>query len=113
MAGATLTIASTLMCPHGGTVSIVSANAKVSVNGSFAALSTDTFTVAGCPFQLPTVPPIPSPCVLVQWIVPDVQTSVGGTSTLSEGSSGLCLSAMQAPQGPVTITAGQTKAQSR
>jgi hypothetical protein len=113
MSGATLTIASTLMCPHGGTVTIVSSNANVSIGGAFAALATDTFTIAGCPFQLPTVPPVPSPCVIVQWIVPDVQSSVGGVPTLSESSVGLCLSAAQVPQGPVSIIAGQAKAQSR
>ena len=113
MAGATVTTASTLMCPHGGTVSIVSANSKASVNGSYIALSTDTFTISGCPFQLPTTPPTPSPCITVQWLVPDTQNSVNGTPTLSESSSGLCLSAMQAPQGPVSITAAQAKVQSR
>lgn len=113
MAGATVTTASTLMCPHGGTVSIVSSNTKVSVNGSYAALATDTFTISGCPFQLPTTPPTPSPCITVQWLVTDTQTGVNGTPTLSESSSGLCLSAMQAPQGPVSITAAQAKVQTR
>jgi hypothetical protein len=113
MSGATLTTASTLKCPHGGTVAIVSSNARASVNGTYAALATDTFTISGCPFQLPTTPPVPSPCMTVQWIVPDVQTTVNNTPTLSESSVGLCLAATQAPQGPVSITAGQAKAQSR
>jgi hypothetical protein len=113
MAGATLTIASTLTCPHGGTVQISSSNTRVTVNSSAAALSTDTFTVSGCPFQLPTTPPTPSPCIRVQWTVPDVQTTANSTPTLSESSVGLCLSAQQVPQGPVTIVAGQARAQSR
>jgi len=113
MSGKTVTTASTLMCPHGGSVQIVSSNARVSVNGTYMALATDTFTITGCPFQLPMTPPVPSPCVIVQWLVPDAQTTVNGTPTISESSSGLCLAATQVPQGPVSITAGQTKVDSR
>lgn len=113
MSGNTLTTASTLTCPHGGSVSIVSSNTKATVSGSAIALSTDTFTISGCSFQIPATPPIPSPCVLVQWVVPDVQTSVNSTPTLSQGSTGLCLAATQVPQGPVSITAGQSKAESK
>jgi hypothetical protein len=113
MSGATITTSSTLTCPHGGTVQIVSSNTKASVNGVYAALASDTFTIAGCPFQLPTTPPTPSPCVTVQWLVTDVQSTVGGTPTLSASSTGLCLAATQAPQGPVSISPGQTHVESR
>ncbi len=113
MAGNTLTTASTLTCPHGGSVSIVSSNTKASISGSYVALATDTFTISGCPFQLPMTPPVPSPCVLVQWVMPDMKTTVNATPTLSQNSSGLCLAATQVPQGPVTITAGQSKAESQ
>ena len=109
----TLTTASTLTCPHGGSVSIVSSNTKASINGSYVALATDTFTISGCSFQIPATPPIPSPCMTVQWVMPDTATSVNGTPTLSQSSSGLCLAATQVPQGPVSITAGQSKAESR
>jgi len=113
MSGNTLTTASTLTCPHGGTVSIVSSNTKVTVNGSPAALQSDTFTISGCSYQIPATPPIPSPCVTVQWVMSDMQTTVNSTATLSQGSSGLCLAATQAPQGSVSITAGQSKAESK
>lgn len=113
MAGKALTVASSLMCPHGGTVQIVGANARVKGGGAMLALATDTFTVVGCPFQIPAAVPIPSPCVTVRWLVSDLQPSVGGPHTLSQTSVGLCLSAAQIPQGPVTVAATQAAAGSR
>ena len=114
MSGNSLNTASTLQCPHGGTVQIISANTQVKADGSPIALATDTFVISGCPFQIPAAPsPIPSPCVTVQWIVPDMRNTVNGTPTLSQSSVGLCLSAAQAPQGPVTIVNTQTKVKSQ
>lgn len=111
MANALLTTAASLQCPHGGSVSIVSSNSQVKAAGSPLALATDTFTVSGCPFQIPAAPsPIPSPCVQVQWLVSDQQTKVNATPTLSTGSSGLCLAATQAPQGSVVIVQTQQQA---
>ena len=103
MAGGALTTAAVLQCPHGGTVAIVSTNARVSA-GAPLALATDTFTVAGCPFVMGVVP---SPCVRVQWIVTDLRNAVAGAPTLSTSSVGLCLAATQVPQGPVVISATQ------
>jgi len=106
MAGA-LTTASTLQCPHGGQVQIVSSNTKVTADAALAT-SADTFTISGCPFQLPTPVPVPSPCVLVQWLVPDKKVTVGGNATLSDASSGLCLAATGVPQGPVQVASTQS-----
>jgi hypothetical protein len=94
-----LTTASTLMCPHGGSVSIVSANTKVSA-GAALALASDTFTIAGCSFQLSGAP---HPCLTVQWVLTNTKTMVNSTPTLSLDSQGLCLAADQAAQGPVSI----------
>ncbi|KAF0813717.1 hypothetical protein IGB42_02070 [Andreprevotia sp. IGB-42] len=105
-----LTTASSLQCPHGGTVSIVSANVKTKA-GAALALATDTFTIAGCPFQIPVgTGTVPSPCVSVRWVVTNMRTKVDGTPTLSKTSSGVCLAATQAPQGPVSIVQTQPKA---
>jgi len=105
-----LTTASVLMCPHGGTVSITSSNTRVQGDGSPLALASDTFTISGCPFQIPVGPGTkPSPCVKVQWLVTDLHATVGGQATLSTASSGLCLSAEQLPQGPVSISSTQPK----
>lgn len=107
MAAPFLTSASSLQCPHGGTVMITSTNTKV-LSGAALALAIDTFTVAGCPFQIPVgVGTVPHPCVMVQWTKPNVQTSVDGTPTLSQDSVGLCLAADQVPQGPVSVVQTQ------
>lgn len=74
---------------------------------------TDVFTIDGCPFHIPATPPIPSPCMTVKWLVPDVQVKVGGNLVLSRSSAGLCLSAAGVPQGPVSVAATQAKAESR
>ncbi|SMC19700.1 hypothetical protein SAMN02745857_00771 [Andreprevotia lacus DSM 23236] len=106
---ALLTTASSLQCPHGGTVSIVSANTSAKADAALA-LANDTFTISGCPFQIPVgTGSVPSPCVKVQWVVTNLQTKVNGTPTLSQSSAGICLAATQAPQGPVSIVQTQPK----
>ena len=109
MAANLLTTASSLQCPHGGTVSIVSTNTKVTATAALA-LSTDTFTIAGCPFQIPVgTGSVPHPCVKVQWTQPNTRTLVNGTPTLAQDSKGLCLAADQAPQGSVSVVNTQIK----
>lgn len=111
MAGNLLNTNSTLQCPHGGSVSIVSANTRVKADSAYAALSTDTFTISGCPFQIPAAPsPIPSPCVTVKWVVTNMRTKTNSTPNLSQSCVGICQSASQIPQGPVVIANTQTKA---
>jgi Domain of unknown function (DUF4280) len=113
MSGNSITTTATLQCPHGGTVQIISANTRVKADGAFMATATDTFTVSGCPFQLPTTPPTPSPCITVKWIVTDTRVKANNAQTLSKSSSGICQSAAQLPQGPPMIVNTQTKAQSQ
>ena len=102
---ALLTSASTLMCPHGGTVTAVPGQTKASA-GSPVLRASDTFTVAGCPFTIPTA--VPSPCVRVQWISSATRVQAGGDFVLHESSVGLCLAATQAPQGTVLIVSTQS-----
>jgi len=111
MATSTLTTSAVLMCPHGASVQISSSNSRVKADGAAAALSSDTFTISGCPFTLP--PGSPSPCVKVQWLVSDVRSKVNSTPTLSMASVGLCLSAAQVPQGPVVISSAQARAKTQ
>jgi hypothetical protein len=113
MAGNSLTIEASLQCPHGGTVQIASSNSKTSADGAFMATATDTFAIIGCPFQIPATPPIPSPCLTVQWLVTDMRVTVNGSATLSMSSTGLCLSGAQVPQGPVIIASTQAKVSSQ
>jgi hypothetical protein len=109
MAGNSLNSSATLQCPHGGTVQIIPSNVRVQAGGAPIATVNDAFVIVGCPFQLPTVPPTPSPCVKVQWIATDMKSTAGGAPTISMSSVGLCISAQQIPQGPVIISATQTK----
>jgi hypothetical protein len=114
MAGQSLNTNSTLQCPHGGTVQIISVNVRAKADSAYAALATDQFIVAGCPFQIPVgVGTIPSPCLTVQWIVSDLRVTVNGTPTISQGSVGLCLNAQQVPQGPVSVVNAQLKVKSQ
>ncbi len=101
-----LNASSTLMCPHGGTVSITTSHSKVKGGGDFLVLSSDTFQIAGCPFTLGIVP---HPCVLVQWVQPAARSQVESNATLTEASVGLCVAADQTPQGPVQIVATQSQ----
>jgi hypothetical protein len=108
MAGFFLTASATLLCPHGGTVAIVPASNRALAGGSVIATTADTFTIAGCTFILPG--PVPSPCVRVQWIVPEMRVQHGGAPALDVSSTGLCLAATGAPQGPVSIQPAQNTA---
>ena len=114
MAGNTLNIAATLMCPHGGSVQIITTNVRVKVGGAPAALATDQFLIAGCPFQIPVgVGTVPSPCLTVQWVLTDVRSKVNSTPTLSQSSVGLCQNAAQVPQGTVIIVNTQPRVKSQ
>ena len=97
MASGVLTTATSLQCPHGGTVKVVSSNTRTKA-GAHVLRSTDTFTIAGCTFAPGGTA---SPCVTVRWTVSDSRVTVLGAPTLSEASVGLCSNAAQAPQGTV------------
>jgi hypothetical protein len=99
-----LTAASSMMCPHGGTVIATPSSAAVMAGGSPMLTAADTFVVVGCPFIVALVP---QPCLTVQWIQPAAQNTLNGMPTLTLASVGLCVGA--APQGPVTISSTQAQ----
>lgn len=99
-----LNMSSVMMCPHGGQVSVVTENTRVQAGGGFAVGATDTYLIAGCPFVLGI---IPSPCVMVQWVIASATTQVMGEFVLTEVSVGLCIASTGAPQGPVLIVETQ------
>jgi hypothetical protein len=105
-----LTTASMMMCPHGGTVQVISANTKVKAAGGYLLRSTDTFMIVGCPFVL-GIPP--HPCVRVQWVQPALQSKTIGNPNLTMESVGLCVAADQAVQGTVLINTAQPKVSGR
>jgi hypothetical protein len=101
-----LTAASTMQCPHGGLVQAVPSAPSVTFGGNPIVLQTDTFTIAGCPFN---VAGVLHPCVQVKWIVAALR-STAGNAPLTTDSVGLCVAADQAPQGTVLIINTQQKA---
>jgi hypothetical protein len=105
-----LNSSSVMMCPHGGTVSVVTANTRVKAAGDFVVRASDTFLIAGCPFILGVAP---HPCVQVQWVQPAAQSQVLDDFTLTEESVGLCVAADQAVQGTVQIVFTQPKVTGR
>ena len=80
-------------------------------DGGTVLAMTDTCTISGCPFQLPTTPPTPSPCVQVQWISGEFTALSSGTPVLSESSVGLCIAATGLVQGTVQVANAQSKVQ--
>lgn len=66
-------------------------------------MTTDVAIVAGCVFTLPG--PVPSPCVMVQWIVGNPRLSSPSGQALDMSSVGICIGATGLPQGPVVIQA--------
>jgi hypothetical protein len=90
---ALLNTSSIMMCPHGGTVSVVTTNTQVKGGGDPLIGATDTYMIG----------PSPHPCLQVQWVQPDLQSQVLGDFTLNEESVGLCVAADLAVQGTVLI----------
>ena len=106
MAAAFLTTTSTLSCPHGGTVTLATSNARVKADGQFVMRATDQFTIAGCSY---TLGPTPHPCVRVQWDVKAMRHESAGEPSLTSESVGLCLAADGAAQGMVEISSTQQR----
>lgn len=108
MAFAILQQGCTIQCPHGAQATVVTANTRVKVDGAFALLLTDVFTIAGCPFVIP--PPVtPSPCVTIQWSGEATRVKINGTGPLLQTSVGLCKAATQVVQGPAIVSGVQTR----
>jgi hypothetical protein len=104
---ALLTVSSTMMCPHGGTVTAIPGQSRANAQSPILRGS-DTFIVAGCTFA---IGPDYSPCVSVQWVQTATRVQAGGDFVLNESSVGLCLAATQAPQGAALILQTQPKAE--
>jgi hypothetical protein len=94
------------ICPHGGQVQVAPTNARVLVNGQPVALFSDPALIAGCAFNVASVP---QPCLRVQWLVPAVRVQVMGQPVLLQTSAGLCLGPTQAPQGPASVLVNQPR----
>lgn len=107
MPGYILHVGAVILCPHGGTVSIISANTRVKVSGQPVATISDTYNVAGCPLASPAGTPLP--CLRVQWIVPALRVKVDGRPVILKDSMGIAWSADSIPLGPPNVTMTQLK----
>ena len=47
---------SVMMCPHGGQVQPISSNTRAQAGGAFLLRASDTFMIAGCPFNIGVSP---------------------------------------------------------
>ncbi|MFN0140315.1 MAG: hypothetical protein ACKVQW_09540 [Pyrinomonadaceae bacterium] len=109
MPGYILTTASQIMCMHGGTAILTTANTTVKVDNMPALVETDIHPVAGCAFTIP--PGKPSPCIRIEWSMGATQVKANETAVLIQSSIGKCISAEGATQGVAIIAQTQTKAQ--
>jgi hypothetical protein len=94
------------MCLHGGQLSEITSNMRVSVSNQKVVTVNDIFLIAGCLLS-GSVPP--NPCITVKWVVPATRVFVSGQPVLLSDSVGLCQTATQAPQGPPTIVSTQLR----
>ncbi len=102
-----LTAASTVMCPHGGSAILTTANSQALVLGAPVLLLTDLHAIAGCAFAPGGVP---TPCLTIQWLTGTTQAAIGGVPALLQSSVGLCLNPAQVPQGTAIVVQTQTQA---
>jgi hypothetical protein len=101
-----LTTRATIMCPHGGTVTVTPTATRVTVDGDPPLRVGDAGTIAGCPFTIGTTP---SPCVRPEWTLPSTRVTVEGAAVLTHTSVGLCMSGANVPQGTAVISGFQTR----
>jgi hypothetical protein len=106
MAALVLTVASTILCQHGGSVALSTSNTTVSVQGSKALVESDIHQVSGCPFWLGQKY---SPCVRIEWSAGSSALKAGGTPVLIATSVGNCYGAENAVQGIASKVPGQSK----
>ena len=107
MPGFLYNVGTSAMCPHGGQVTAIASSPRVTLGGTPATTTADTFVVAGCAFN---VGGSPHPCVKVQWLVPAARVKIGGQPAVLQTSTGLTIAADQAPQGSPIVVSGQVRA---
>lgn len=102
-----LNTVSTIQCPHGGQLVLVTSDTVFRIDGSPALLLTDVHPIVGCPFVVGTKP---QPCVTARWVVGAQRTRVWQIPVLLRDSVGICYSAEQIPQGPPVVIQVQQRA---
>jgi hypothetical protein len=102
MPGYLLHQGATVLCAHAGQAMPVVPNPRVKVSGQMVVTQDCTYTIAGCIFNVSSVP---SPCVTATWITAAVRVKAGGMPVLMQDSQSLC-----APNGtPLNIMVTQMR----
>lgn len=101
-----VTVGAAITCPHGGTVAIIPADARVTAGGVPIATIADAFPVTGCAFAQGTQP---QPCVLVQWTTAARRVRINGQPSLPGASVGVAVRADGLAGGPAIIAATQVR----
>lgn len=104
-----LTTASTIQCPHGGSLTLVTTNTRVSAGARVLTVD-DTHLVSGCTHQPGGTQ---SPCVRVTWSAGANAVSIGGSAALTRASVGSCVNAVGVSQGVAFVANTQRKAAAR
>lgn len=104
-----LTTTATVSCSHAARVTHLPSQSRVLVVGAPVIVQTDTASIIGCPFTIPTSKP--SPCLTARWTTASARVFAGGTPVLTQASTGLGLSPEQAPQGPLMASVVQPRVQ--
>ena len=106
MPGTLLQTSATGVCSHGGQMTVAGTGARVLLLGQPAAKASDIHPIVGCPLNISGKP---QPCITASQFTPASRVFIDGQPALLNTSVGIGKSAEQAPQGPVSITAAQTR----
>ena len=102
MPGFLLHMGATVMCAHAGQAQPTAPNPRVMVSGQPVVTQSCTYAIAGCPFNVSSVP---VPCVTGQWLTAATRVMAGGMPVLLQDSQSICT-----PNGtPMTIVVTQTR----
>ena len=97
MPGFVVHLGATVLCVHGGQAQPTAPNPRVLVNGQPSVVMTAPYVIAGCPFNVSSVP---TPCVTAQWMTAAVRVSSGGQPLVLLDSQAVCV-----PNGTPLVTA--------
>jgi hypothetical protein len=103
MPGFLLHQGATVQCAHpAGQAQPTAPNPRVKVSGQPVVTEAALYTVAGCAFNVSSVP---SPCVTAQWVTTAIRVRAGGQPVLLQDSQAIC-----APNStPLKIVMTQTR----
>jgi hypothetical protein len=111
MPGFLMHVNAVVQCTHGIPAQIIPTQPRVLVSAQPVATMTAQIVVPGCPFTLPG--PVPSPCVLIKWLMPSARVLVMGQPAMVVAAPGpgpgICQSPAQIPQGPPIVGAVQPR----